>query len=215
MPEDAAIQQILPRKEPVQERSRKRFERILEEATGLIDAQGVDAVAMKEIAAAAEISIASLYQYFPDKAAIIATLADRFYREGQTCVQSLFATVADAASFEAAMLEMVDSYYGCFLEMPGAYAIWQATQADRRLQLLDEEDCALHVQTVQAAMLRTRPDADSQWAAEAEVMAKLFVGAIAGAVRAAVALPEDEARDLLTLCKTRMLRPAIRASLAA
>ncbi|MEC8040471.1 MAG: DUF4457 domain-containing protein, partial [Pseudomonadota bacterium] len=143
MPEDAAIQQILPRREPVQERSRKRFERILEEATGLIDAQGVDAVAMKEIAAAAEISIASLYQYFPDKAAIIATLADRFYREGQTCVQSLFATVADTASFEAALLGMVDSYYGCFLEMPGAFAIWQATQADRRLQLLDEEGAPL------------------------------------------------------------------------
>jgi len=64
---------ILPRKEPVQARSRVRFERILEVAVELIVARGMDAVAMSEIAKAAEISIASLYQYFPDKTAIIAT----------------------------------------------------------------------------------------------------------------------------------------------
>lgn len=210
-----AMEAVLPRKEPVQERSRKRFERILWEATKLIEARGVDAVAMKEIAQASEISIASLYQYFPDKAAIIATLADRFFREGQTCIQALFGTVSTRAALIEALHGMVDSYYDCFLEMPGAYGIWQATQSDRRLQRLDEEDCAEHVRTLESAMLRVAPDLAAVRATELTPMAKLLVGVIAGAVRSAITLPDEEARALLEMCKHRMVRPAIAATLPA
>lgn len=220
-PSPTTMEAVLPRKEPVQERSRLRFERILHEATGLIDARGVDAVSMKDIAAAAEISIASLYQYFPDKAAIIATLADRFYREGQTCIQALFASVKTAEELTEALNGMVDSYFECFQLMPGAYGIWQATQSDRRLQKLDEEDCAEHVRTLDQAMRRVlrnqrgeSGDRGADDAADILPMAKLLVGVIAGAVRSAISLPEAEAITLLSLCKHRMVTPAIAQTLS-
>ena len=37
---------------------------------------------------------------------------------------------------------MVDSYYQVFIDEPVMRDIWQATQADRALQKLDEEDGA-------------------------------------------------------------------------
>src|SRR5882757_8378135 len=60
-----------------QQRSRDRLERILGVASELIAAKGSDAIKMGEVAEMAKISIGSLYQYFPDKSAIIRALAER------------------------------------------------------------------------------------------------------------------------------------------
>ena len=66
------------KREPVQARARERVGRILAAAEELIAAHGADALKMNEIAERAGVPIGSLYQYFPDKSAIILTLADRF-----------------------------------------------------------------------------------------------------------------------------------------
>ncbi|MFX6225919.1 helix-turn-helix domain-containing protein, partial [Acinetobacter baumannii] len=65
------------RRQPSQNRSRERVERRLAVATELLAAHGSDAMRMGESAERAGVSIGSLYQYFPDKAAIIRTLAER------------------------------------------------------------------------------------------------------------------------------------------
>ena len=149
---------ILPRKEPVQARSRARFDRILAEANELIINSGVDAVAMSEIAQKAEISVASLYQYFPDKAAIIASLADRYNQSGQECVQSRFAEVQSASDLKPALADVLDDYFVFFRDVPGSYAVWQATQSDARLHHIDEDDCDLHAKTMAAGISKTLPN---------------------------------------------------------
>ena len=47
-------------------------------ASTLIEKSGSDAMRMSDVAEMAGISIGSLYQYFPDKGAIIRTLAERY-----------------------------------------------------------------------------------------------------------------------------------------
>lgn len=209
-PENAQLETVLPRKEPMQERSRQRFARILHEATLLIDAQGVDGVAMKDIAARAEISVASLYQYFPDKASIVATLAQQIYGEGQSCVQKIFAEVQTPAQFYPALSDMLDSYLDCFDSVPGAYAIWQATQSDHRLQRLDAEDGALHETTLEDCLRRVAPWLDR----DATHLSKIWVGMVAIFVRRAVVLPREEAMQFLNLCKTEALAPSVATALA-
>lgn len=63
-----------PRKQPLQSRSKETFGAILEAAARILEAEGLEAANTNAIAARAGVSIGSLYQYFPDKAAIFAEL---------------------------------------------------------------------------------------------------------------------------------------------
>lgn len=72
-PEDAA------RRVPTQERAKKRVERIIEAAALVFAAEGFDAATMEAIAAGAETSIGSIYQFFPNKLSLFNALT-RHYR---------------------------------------------------------------------------------------------------------------------------------------
>ena len=68
----------LPRRRvPQQERSRDRVERVLEAADSLVVRGGVESLSTRMIAAEADIPVASLYQYFDGKDAILLALAER------------------------------------------------------------------------------------------------------------------------------------------
>lgn len=66
-----------PKKLPVQRRSRETFEALVEAATGLLVERGYARTTTNHIAARAGVGIASLYEYFPGKDAIVAQVAER------------------------------------------------------------------------------------------------------------------------------------------
>ncbi|MFM8613487.1 MAG: TetR/AcrR family transcriptional regulator [Alphaproteobacteria bacterium] len=63
-----------PRKQPLQSRSKETFGAILEATARILETEGLEAANTNAIAARAGVSVGSLYQYFPDKAAIFAEL---------------------------------------------------------------------------------------------------------------------------------------------
>lgn len=65
------------RNKPRQPRSRERFHRILDHANQLFEQEGYDAITTNHIAEAAEVTIGSLYHFFPNKEAILQALVDR------------------------------------------------------------------------------------------------------------------------------------------
>lgn len=65
-----------PRKQPRQQRSAETRQRILDAAARIFAEYGYAAGTTNRIADAAELSIGSLYQYFPNKDAILAALTD-------------------------------------------------------------------------------------------------------------------------------------------
>ena len=65
------------RRVPQQSRSRDRVQRILEVAGEIVVEQGVEAVTTRAIAAGADLPVASLYQYFADKEAVLLALVER------------------------------------------------------------------------------------------------------------------------------------------
>ncbi|MEG3144039.1 TetR/AcrR family transcriptional regulator [Sphingomonas sp. RT2P30] len=69
--------QSLLRKQAVQPRAHLTIERIVEAAACLIEERGLVGYNTNAVAARAGISIGSLYQYFPDKDAIMIALARR------------------------------------------------------------------------------------------------------------------------------------------
>lgn len=63
-----------PRKQPLQARSRETYAAILEATARILEAEGLEAANTNAIAERAGVSVGSLYQYFPDKAAIFVEL---------------------------------------------------------------------------------------------------------------------------------------------
>src|SRR5690242_19310082 len=87
---DAAAPAAL-RRIPQQARSRARVEAILRAGRRLLG-EGRE-VSMREIAAAAEVPIASVYQYFPDKAALLRALVVQFYERMRTRLETALSFV--------------------------------------------------------------------------------------------------------------------------
>ena len=65
------------RRRPVQQRSAARVERMLEACAKLIDEVGYDGVTTTLIAERAGVAVGSLYQFFPDKRAVVQALTTR------------------------------------------------------------------------------------------------------------------------------------------
>jgi AcrR family transcriptional regulator len=69
--------ELTPKKRPSQDRSRASFDAIVEACTGLLPRLGYAGTTTNHIAARAGVNIASLYEYFPGKDAIVAQVAER------------------------------------------------------------------------------------------------------------------------------------------
>ena len=190
--------QGLARLVPTQQRSRERFERILESAAEIMAEKGSEAFRMSDIVERTGVAFGSLYQYFPDKTAIIGTLAERHNAVGRDCVRRDLAAVKGAKDLHPALCRIVDSYYRMFIDEPVMRDIWRATQADRALQKLDEEDGAYLAGLLGEALQRIAPNAPSPALAS---FSQLVMTLIAAAVRHAIALEPKQAMRMLTLFK--------------
>jgi AcrR family transcriptional regulator len=83
------------RKQPRQARSRQMVERIVDAGREILLADGYDAFSTNRVAAAAGVSPGSLYQYFPDKTAVVDVVIDRYWDE---VAERVAAALADRIS---------------------------------------------------------------------------------------------------------------------
>lgn len=97
-----------PRKAPRQERSRRTVERILDAAARIFNDQGYAAATTNDIADEAEVSIGSLYQYFPNKDALLVALARRHIESATAGLADLLAQMRPDADLDHILREVVD-----------------------------------------------------------------------------------------------------------
>ena len=76
MPEIPSQIIVIPRKRPVQKRSRATVEAVLVAAARILEEQGLPGFNTNAVAERAGVSIGSLYQYFPSKDAILVALME-------------------------------------------------------------------------------------------------------------------------------------------
>jgi AcrR family transcriptional regulator len=175
-----------PRRRAVQARSRATVERILESASGLIAERGAEAVTMTEIAQRAGVVIGSVYQYFPDKAGLMAAL---FERHSVAVREMLLGAIEGIDSLDD-MADRIDAlteqYFALHRDDPLVRGLWSVVQTDPALQALDVADSLANAE----ALFRTarpfyrRVDEDRLMAACALTM-QLAVSA----ARFALAIP--------------------------
>ncbi len=190
------------RRQPSQRRSREKVERILGCATALIAEGGSDAMRMSELAAQAGISIGALYQYFPDKSAIIHALAERCSADGRHCIEEGLREVHSLAAFREAFGALIDTYYGIFLAEPAMRDIWSGTQADPALRQIELADSRANAALLTEVLAPLRPAADrSLLAAEAFLVFHLGEATM----RLAVSVPRAEGDAMVAAYKRMAL----------
>ncbi|HET9144336.1 TetR/AcrR family transcriptional regulator [Actinophytocola sp.] len=142
------------RRRPVQQRSAKRVEQMLEACAALIDELGYDGVTTTLIAERAEVAVGSLYQFFPDKRAVVQALTQRN-------VEHFMAEMA--RRLDEAHLEhwwdgadiAFDIYVRMYREVPGFSRIRFGDVVDLRL-IADERDNNTVIADGLAELIATR-----------------------------------------------------------
>jgi AcrR family transcriptional regulator len=191
------------RRNPMQQRSRERQERILAVATQLIATKGSDQLKMSEIAERSEISIGSLYQYFPDKGSVIRTLAERYNGESRRCIEQALSAVEDVPGLQAAYSDLLDQYYEIVLATPVMRDIWSGMQTDKQLLELELEESRVAGGLLAKTIMRVHPQGDAQ---QIEQSAFLIWHLGEATMRLAISCAPQEGRGLVEAFKRMSLR---------
>jgi AcrR family transcriptional regulator len=198
-----ARQASAARKQPMQQRARERLDRILSSASELIARTGSDRLKMGELAERVGISIGSLYQYFPDKSAVIRSLAERYNLESRACISGALDKVHDVESLKSAYLGLIDEYYALFLSEPVMRDVWSGMQADKQLMALDLEESRLCASMLADAMKRAFGDIDR---VEVEASALLIWQLGESTMRLAISLDRAEGDAMVEAFKRMTMR---------
>lgn len=177
---------VTPRKQPRQARSKQTVEWVLEAAARVFKAEGFSATTNR-IAELAGVSVGTLYEYFPNKEALLAALAERHVAEAERGIEAALAARTETPEF--------------------LQQLQQATLASHRYpsQALDfVSDATLaarlreRVSLLRAHMLSTLAGrATANGHADAEVRARIVFGLIAEQTsRTAYEMPSDKHEEL-------------------
>jgi len=79
------------RRVPVQQRSREKVERALQAADSLLEREGVTSLTLSRVAEEAGVSVGALYQYLPDREAIVGALSSMYYARLEARMDDLIA----------------------------------------------------------------------------------------------------------------------------
>ena len=149
------------RRIPTQRRSQERLARIAQAAGELCAELGADAVTMEGIAARAGTSIGSLYQFFPNRDALLAAVAERYVAD----LDALLAAgeLPDAALPLEQLVDAVLAPFEAFHERhPGYFAILFAPQGTAALASLRGRLRERLVARVDALLAARAPDLPAQ-----------------------------------------------------
>lgn len=150
-----------PRKIPAQARSRATVDAIVQAATYILTEQGWDGLTTNAIATRAGVNISSLYQFFPNKEAVIAELQRRHAIATRTNLREVFETLPAQTSLREVLTLIMRMTID---EHKIAPAVHQAISEElpRTVQCLEDDGRQLR-QEVLAALrpfMRNVPDPD-------------------------------------------------------
>jgi AcrR family transcriptional regulator len=135
------------RRQPRQARSQERVDRILDVAEQLFISVGYNATTTNAIAVGAKVSIGSLYQFFPDKAAIVYGLATRYNQQLRQLLIELDPIESESFSLTEYIEQVIDTVDRFFVDYPGYYAIFMSLQSS--MPELEAIDTAADVQLIE------------------------------------------------------------------
>ena len=201
---------LSPRKTPRQERSRATVEALLEATADILIREGYTKLTTNRIAERAGVNIASLYQYFPGKDAIVAELRRRHGADQRAALRQVLAEHT-TGELESTIRTLVSVGVAGHAHAPRLHRVFT-----EEIPALGYRDIAAIDAPIFEAMRRFLQEADVE--VRDLDLALWMISTASGAVlhRAAVERPEDLsngaiAEELITLlCRYLRRRPGLR-----
>jgi AcrR family transcriptional regulator len=184
---------------PRQERSQARFETVLEVALRLFAARGYESVSMREIAREAKMPIASVYQYFPMKLAIVREMWTRYTSTiSETLAAGIRRSIQKGGNFPNHLIGIiVDRMAELQASNPAFIEIWSCVGASIELRALNVQDTLQNARVIADALQKMHQESDPSARYDRALIAIEMASAT---TRLALALPEPHrARILLAL----------------
>lgn len=162
------------------EKKSQSRQRLVVAAYRLFSEQGYDETSVEEVAAAAGVSRATLFNYFPSKAALVFADGEQITAAGIARIESRGADEDPADVLAGAFMAMIDSTAGTTrdpdAELEAARIRLILTTTQLRAEFLDRSLATM--QTIADSMKAAYPELD-------EVTVDAMVGAVSGAALAA------------------------------
>ena len=144
---DSSSPDLAVRHRPVQERGRVRFDAILIAARELLAESGVEGFTIDDVAIRAGIPVGSVYQFFPNKFAIVAELDAR---DTRALIDDLTASADRLAlgDWQAETNELMDLVAAHWVDDPTRRAVWLAMRSTAATRSLAAEHSRALVTTL-------------------------------------------------------------------
>ncbi|MDQ0584753.1 TetR/AcrR family transcriptional regulator [Streptomyces rishiriensis] len=126
------------RRTPRQARSRARLALMLEAAERILVGDGVEALTTTRVAAEAKVSVGSLYQYLPDRDAIIDALAAGYFARLEEVMDDLVRTAA-REPWDDPVGVLIDTFAHVYRTEHGFRALWFGSGLTERTRAADRE----------------------------------------------------------------------------
>ncbi|KQX67753.1 MULTISPECIES: TetR family transcriptional regulator [unclassified Streptomyces] len=126
------------RRTPRQARSKARLALLLEAAERILVGDGVEALTTTRVAAEAKVSVGSLYQYLPDRDAIIDALATGYFARLEDVMDELVRTAA-RERWDDPVGVLIDTFARVYRTEHGFRALWFGSGLTERTRAADRE----------------------------------------------------------------------------
>lgn len=188
---------------PKQSRSQQRVDMILSAARKIIGERGSTNLSIADIASEAGITPGSIYQYFPNRSAVLAALAEQYLNElGERIAVVLDESPKDFASTVEKLDELIEVFFQMNMKDPVMRDILLGLATDKSLREMNRQDSEEKVRMFCAAFA---PVLTAEQQREFPLTALLIVEFVEAVVRSSLDLPALEARRMIDRLKV-MLR---------
>ncbi|MBL8950070.1 MAG: TetR/AcrR family transcriptional regulator [Myxococcaceae bacterium] len=148
-------QKLAPRRQPQQARSRERVERILAATAELVQQRGLAAVNTNAIAKRAGLPVGTLYQFFPNREAVLKAVMQTQLEKFDEAVVPLLSASEDEQPLGEQVDRIVDALSKAYLAVPGLATLLQSMKSEPALAASSAENNA-RIAAVLAELVRRR-----------------------------------------------------------
>ena len=185
---------INTRRIPSQSRSKEKYEKVLETARQLIGSRGNDSVSMREISKHSGVALASIYQYFPDKNAILQAIMEDLFANVTQTLEHALKDCNNIDELTGGLNHSIDMFYQVFKKDPVLAILWAGLQANPKLMALDAKDSIKNAEIISQKICTIVSNVATQKIYDSSLLIVHMIGAT---IRLALTLTEDEGDRLV------------------
>jgi AcrR family transcriptional regulator len=191
------------RRTPLQDRSRRRVEQILDAAAQVFIDRGYDAATTEEIARLAGTSIGSVYQFFPNKLAIFNAIAVRYIEHAQALFDTFVTRAAIHEPWHELLGRAIDGFAALNRNEPGFRAILLNWRVSADMLLANDDVNREFARRVEVLVTARAPSLTS---ARRALVATIIVEVISSMLTLRARRPRGDSDAILAETKTLLFR---------